>query len=80
MTEEELVKYLEFEGYECLRILPDGIVGVIQMLFTWGLCIDIDKICYVRRYCYETKEAAVTACLELTECYQLPRAGYKAVK
>lgn len=80
MTEEEILKYLESQGYENLRIFADGICGVMKMIYTYGLCVDMDQHGVSKRYCYETKAEAIQACNELKRCYDQPRAGYKAVK
>ncbi len=53
MTEAELFKFLDSEGYKNLRRLPDGqLIGIYKFLFTYGLCVGLDVGGYSKRYCY----------------------------
>jgi spermidine/putrescine-binding protein len=45
---------LNTEGYLDARLLDDGrVIGVNQFIFTYGLMVDVDRISYERRYCYD---------------------------
>jgi hypothetical protein len=50
-----------FPGERVVRVLPDGrICGLLKMMFTTGLCVDLDEDAYAYRYCYATtREASV---------------------
>jgi hypothetical protein len=61
--DETLKKFLEWNGYSDLRVLPDGrIVGIMKMLFTFGLFVDLNAVGYNHRYCYENYDEAKTDC------------------
>lgn len=54
---------LSHEGYENLRVLPDGTtIGTQRMMFTTGLFVGLTLIGYRTRYCYAEEGAAVAAC------------------
>ena len=62
MTEDELMQYLYNEGYRFMRQVPDnGICGVMPMLFTTGLFVDMEQHGYSHRFCYETPQEALVA-------------------
>lgn len=53
------------ENYVGLKILPDGrLIGVARLLFHWTLHVDIDDFGYEDRYCFATKELAMSALSE----------------
>lgn len=60
------------EGWQELGIcharqLPDGRwIGLINMIFTTGLCVDLDDVGYAGRYCYASAVDAIVACAEYT--------------
>lgn len=54
MTDDKLIAFLEDEGYENLRKLPNGLwIGTMRMLFTQGLFVGLTATDYSHRYCYE---------------------------
>lgn len=57
----ELAAILDDNSYTNVRVLPDGrICGLLKMMFTTGLCVDLDEDAYAYRYCYATtREASV---------------------
>ncbi|MBB5411856.1 hypothetical protein HDG34_005822 [Paraburkholderia sp. HC6.4b] len=60
MTNPDLLDYIARQGYSHVRELPDGtIVGLCRLLFTTGLCIDLDIEGWGRRYCFERREDAL---------------------
>jgi hypothetical protein len=51
---EEFIHNLHAQGYQMVRELPNvGYIGVMPMLFTFGLFVGLDSRSYVRRYCYK---------------------------
>ena len=81
MTNEELIKYLEKEGYTDLRVLDDGsIVGVIRMLFTWGTVVDLEQHGHGGRVCWPTYEQAAHFAATMTTIDEQPPEGYTALK
>lgn len=79
MTEQELAKYLEeVENYQNVRILPDGIIGITKLIFSWGLCVDMNKHSYEKRFCYTKKEEAIAACNAMNSVDDEPLPGYIA--
>ena len=65
MNDSELKTFLESEGYENLRKLPDGMwIGIMPMLFTTGLFVGLDQRGWDRRYCYEHEKDAARAAFE----------------
>lgn len=55
MEKNQLIKYLEKEGYVELREIEGvGICGLYRFVFTTGLVIGIDTVGYKGRYCYPT--------------------------
>ena len=80
MTENELLKYLSSEGYNNLRVLEEGIIGTIDMIFTRALVIDINEGGYGHRYCYPDRMKADLACAALQHLDDEPLSGYVAIK
>ena len=59
MTQEQLIKKLEREGYHHIKEIPGrGLCGLMQFVFTVGLCYGIGEHGYEGRYCYPNEEAA----------------------
>jgi len=53
MTKEELIKYLETEGYKNIRDIPGrGLCGLREFIFTIGLCEGLTEHDYKGRWCY----------------------------
>lgn len=74
-----LLAFLVENGYQDLRVLDDGtIVGTIELLFTRGLCVDLDKWGVGHRYCFEDRALASQACAALESGDDLPLAGFVA--
>jgi len=62
MIDPKLQDILDRNGYFNTRELPTGeIAGLLQMMFTCGLCVGLDEICYRTRFCYPTKGDAELA-------------------
>lgn len=62
MIAVESTKDVEALGYSHVRMLPNGQwIGVMKMIYTWGLFVGIDRITYERRYCYEHCSGAIEA-------------------
>lgn len=58
----ELFEALTQDGYQHLRVLPNGLViGTHKMLFTTGLFVGLDRTGYRYRYCYENENDAMLA-------------------
>lgn len=50
---DELRKFLTEQGYSGLTETKHyGIIGIRQFIFTFGLCVGLDRIGLDRRYCY----------------------------
>lgn len=76
---DEFFQWLSDQGYKNLRQLGDGtIVGTLDLLFTRGLCVDLDRWGYGSRYCYEQRDMAVRACEALKSGDDTPMAGFIA--
>lgn len=61
---ERLVLFLREQcGYTNIRVLPDGIVCVRKMLYTYAVIIDPDFHGHSGRYCYATERQA-NACAD----------------
>ena len=63
VAKSALELFLEGEGYQHIRTLPDGrLIGLYPFAFTWGLVVGMDAYGYESRYCYEHyKDAHVAA-------------------
>ena len=70
---ERLVAFLNTQGYTYVLRMPDGsFCGVAPQLFTCGLFVGLTADRYARRYCYESKQAAVSALLAWDGCGDPP--------
>lgn len=62
MENRELISNLQKEGYIHLIELPKvGICGILEFMFTWGVCYGLDEYGYMGRYCFPTYEQALLA-------------------
>lgn len=53
MNKEELIEFLKSEGYYNIREVPGrGLCGLMEFVFTIGLCEGLDEHSYSGRYCY----------------------------
>lgn len=53
MSKEDLIKFLEEQGYYNLREIPGkGLCGLHEFIFTIGLCVGLEQYGYEGRYCY----------------------------
>jgi hypothetical protein len=53
MNQEELIKYLESEGYSNIKEVPGrGLCGLRHFVFTIGLCHNLTRDSYEGRWCY----------------------------
>lgn len=79
--EQELLEFLQDNGYQGLRLLPDGtIIGTLELMFTRSLCVDIDRYGWAYRFCYEDRELATRACATLKSGDHAPLPGYVATR
>lgn len=47
-------------GYTTSRQLEDGTwVALVPLMFTTGICINLDRTGYERRYCFEDKDLCI---------------------
>lgn len=54
---EEIRDYLTENGYYNLRIVPGrGICGLMEFVYTIGLCEGLDEMGYQGRWCYDKKD------------------------
>ena len=58
---EALYLMLEDEGYIRLREWDGRTIGILPLMFTWGLMIDLNKVGYEFRYCFKTLQDAIPA-------------------
>lgn len=62
ISPENMQRWLETQGYEHVRQLPNGQwAGLQKMAFTTGLMVGLDEQEYQRRYCYEHETDAFVA-------------------
>lgn len=62
MTDEQLMKHLESEGYYDMRVIEGrGICGLYRFIFTTGLVYGITELFYEGRYCYSNHADAKAA-------------------
>ncbi len=64
LAEEKTICDIFRKAVECdythIRLVDGAVCGIQRMIYTYAVCIDIDKFgCYEHRYCYETLEAAL---------------------
>jgi hypothetical protein len=58
----EIVFELVANGYRNIRRLPTGEwAAVLKFIFTWGLCVGLDRDGYRTRFCFETREEATNS-------------------
>ena len=66
-------KFFEEMGYASVRQLDDGTwIGLIQLLFTTGLCIGLDEFSWRRRYCYDDKIKLIDAYNKIEKGTDIP--------
>lgn len=71
--------YLEEQGYYTVRQLPDGTwAGLISLIFTTGLCLNLDETGYDGRFCYEDPQDAISALMTLKSAKDTPLPGWVA--
>lgn len=51
-------------GYTGVCKINGRIVGIMQFIHTWGLCVGLDETGYVCRYCYHTMQEAAQGLAE----------------
>lgn len=77
----KLKQHLEKQGYYNVRILPDGIVCNVDMLFTSGVAIDPDYHgINGGRVCYPNKSLAMRACDIMKSIHDDPLPGFTSDK
>lgn len=74
-----LMLFLKDNGYEDLRVLDDGcIVGTIDLMYTRGLVMGLDRYGWAYRFCYPERSQASLACRSLVSEEDAPLEGYVA--
>ena len=58
---QELLSFLQEQGYRELRPIGDVLCGLHRYNFTTGLAVGLTFECYERRYCFEHSEDALRA-------------------
>lgn len=72
-SNETLVAYLATQGYTHVRVLPDGtIAGLVELMFTTGLCMGLNETSWQKRYCFEQRSDAMDALQGLTSLTDEP--------
>ncbi len=67
MNKEELIAYLETEGYRQIIEIPGrGLCGLMRFAFTTGLVYGLKEMSYEGRYCYPNSLDAFIALREWT--------------
>lgn len=78
-TIDTLIEFFVEQGYKDVRVLADStIIGTIELMYTRGLVIDLDRHGYAHRYCYADRDQATEACRVMQSGDELPMAGYIA--
>ena len=74
MTDAELIDALKEDGaYLDVRLLEDGsIVAIGNLLFTRAIYMDVDRLGWGRRFCFEDKALATAEYNKLTNGDQEP--------
>jgi hypothetical protein len=54
-----LQECLTFDGYAGLKTFDGMLCGLMQFMFTVGLCYGIDRTGYTGRYCFSSLEYAL---------------------
>jgi hypothetical protein len=75
---DELRVFLEEQRYFNVRYIDGGYIGLIRLLYTTALCIDLHRYGYETRFCYQDRARAVDACNALQSIDDLPLPGYIA--
>ena len=78
MPDSAKYDFLVEQGYSNIRFLPNGVVGLIRLLYTTGLCIGLNDVGWEERYCYPNRELAIGACNALHDMDDEPLIGYVA--
>ncbi len=58
---QELLSFLQEQGYRELRLIGDVLCGLHRYNFTTGLAVGLTFECYERRYCFKHSEDALRA-------------------
>lgn len=61
MDETQLMDCLRDEGYKFVIKTPKGIMGMMPMMFTYGLFVNMDRWGYQYRYCFKDLQTALGA-------------------
>jgi hypothetical protein len=78
MYNDDLIVWLEEEGYKNLRELPDGtIAGTIDLMYTRALFLDLTFHGWETRYCFKDRIRAEVELNRLKSCNDEPT-GYTA--
>lgn len=74
MTDAELLKDIQDMGaYREVRLLEDGsIVAIGDLMFTRAIYMDVDRIGWGRRFCFEDRALADTEFQRITDGDQEP--------
>lgn len=70
----EFESYLLENGYTHIRELEDGSVAALhRLLFTTGLCVDLNQVGWASRYCFEDKAKAIEQLALLKDADSVPQ-------
>jgi hypothetical protein len=77
-TDDEMIMFLTAQGYGNVRKVEGGFIGLTRLIYTTGLCIDLDAWGYEERYCYGDRFLAERACNAMKRIDDEPMTGYVA--
>ena len=61
MSEDQLLEFLQSQGYRELRRIDGVLCGTLDYVTTRGLCVGLDALSCERRYCYQHRAEADAA-------------------
>jgi hypothetical protein len=80
MTQQELIAFLEEQGFKNLRVIDGKLCGTHDYITTRGLAVGLSEISYERRYCYQNRAEADAAFAAYTDTNQHPSGMWIKVK
>ena len=73
---EKLKTEMLEQGYLYLTIINNQLCGIMPFFTTYGLVINLNKIGYERRYCYQHKSEALQALKLYTDTKEHPEGNW----
>lgn len=64
ILEPDHAQFYQEMGYTGVLRLEGKIVGIMQFIFTYGICVGLDEYGYEYRFCYHDFPSAATALAE----------------